>query len=240
MPSPLLLVPLAVAGGSAVAQTVAKLRTHGRLNALRDELEQVESDHRDEMRRYYDRQTVLCRQLGRPEPELPPVLREVEQPEIAEPPAPRWRQLLRRRTTTLADGSTRSRSGIIGRHGASFAAGAVWRTLSEPVMNIVRPVITRLLTFAARFAAVGGAGGSIAASTGLRFALGAFNVVGIIVGPALAAWSIFSEIRSVRRARSKLETTRLQRGAELANYAARTLQLQRQLAAIPPATTTSS
>ena len=223
-----------MAGGSAVAQTVAKLRTHGRLNALRDELEQVESDHRDEMRRHYERQTELCRQLGLPAPELPQVLREGEQLKAAEPPTPRWRRLLRRRTTTVADGSTRTRSGIIGRHGASLAAGTAWRMLSETVINVARPLSARVLTFAPRFASIGGAGGSIAASTGLRFALGAFNVVGIIVGPALAAWSIFSEIRSVRRARSKLETTRLQREAELANYAARTLQLQRQAAAHSP------
>ncbi len=235
MPLPLLLVPLAVAGGSAVAQTVAKLRTHGRLNALRDELEQLESDHRDEMRRHYVRQTELCRQLGRPEPELPLVLSEAEQPETAEPPPPRWRRLLRRRTTTVADGSTRTRSGIIGRHGASFAAGTVWRMLSEPLLNVVRPLSARLLTLAPGLASAGGAGGSIAVSTGLRFALGAVSVVGIILGPVLAAWAILSEIRRVRKARRELETTRLQREAELANYADRTRQLQRQAAAIPRA-----
>ena len=199
MPLPLLLVPLAVAGGSAVAQAVAKLRAHGRLNDLRAELEQLEADHRDEMRQHYTRQAELCRQLGSPGPELPTVLREAEQPETAEPPPPRWRRLLRRRSTTVADGSTRTRSGIIGRHGASFAAGTVWRMLSEPVLNVARPLSAKLLTFAPRFASVGGAGGSIAASTGLRFALGAVTAVGIILGPALAVWSISSEIRSVRR-----------------------------------------
>ena len=240
MPLPLLLVPLAVAGGSAVAQTIAKLRTHSRLNTLRDELEQLESGHRDEMRRHYDRQTELCRQLGRPKPEPPPVLCEAEQPETAAPPPPRWRRLLRRRATTVADGSTRTRSGIVGRHGASFAAGTVWRMLSQPVLNVARPLSARLLTFAPRFASVGGAGGSIAASTGLRFALGAVTAVGIILGPALAVWSISSEIRSVRRARRELETTRLQREAELANYDARTRQLQRQVAAMPHAAARSS
>ena len=234
MPLPLLLVPLAVAGGSAVAQTVAKLRTHGRLNALRDELEQLESDHRDEMRRHYVRQTELCRQLGRPEPELPLVLSEAEQAETAEPPAPRWRRLLGRRSTTVADGSTRTRSGIIGRHGASFAAGTVWRMLAEPVLNVVRTLSGRLLTFAPGLASAGGAGGSIAVSTGLRFALGAVSVVGIILGPVLATWSIFNEVRRIRRARHELETTRLQREAELANYADRTRRLQRQAAAHSP------
>ena len=240
MPLPLLLVPLAVAGGSAVAQTVAKLRTHRRLNALRDELEQLESDHRDEMRLHYDRQTELCRQLGSPGPVLPMVLREADQPEPAEPSAPRWRRLLGRRSTTVADGSTRTRSGIIGRHGVSLAAGTVWRMLSEPALNVVRPLSARLLSFAPGLASAGGAGGSIAVSTGLRFALGAVSVVGIILGPVLAAWSIFSEIRRVRRARRELETTRLQRRAELANYAARTLQLQRQAGAMPPAAGRSS
>lgn len=231
MPLPALLIPLAVAGGSAVAQAVAKLRTHGRLNALRAELEQLESDHRDKMRRHHDRQVELCRELGQPEPELPAVLREAKAPETADPPGPRWRRLLRRRDPGLAEGSTRSRSGIIGRHGASFAAGAVWRTLSEPVLNVIRPVGTRLLTFAPRFASAGGAGGSIVASTGLRFAVGAVSVVGIILGPVLALWSIFTEIRNVRRARRELETTRLQREAELADYAGHTRRLQQQAAA---------
>ena len=112
--------------------------------------------------------------------------------------------------------------------------------LSQPVLNVARPLSARLLTFAPRFASVGGAGGSIAASTGLRFALGAVTAVGIILGPALAVWSISSEIRSVRRARRELETTRLQREAELANYAARTRRLQQQLASIQPAAATSS
>ena len=40
----------------------------------------------------------------------------------------------------------------------------------------------------------------------------------------------------VRRARHELEATRLQREAELANYADRTRQLQRQVAATPRAT----
>ena len=230
MPLPLLLIPLAVAGGSALAQTVAKLRSHSRLNALRDELEELESLHRAAMRLQYDSQVELCRQMGRPEPELPQVLREPEQPETAEPPTPRWRRLLTRQTRTLADGSPHSRLGIIGRHGGSFAASAVWRTLSVPMMNVARPMAVRLLTFLPRIASLGGAGGSIAASTGLRFALGAFTVVGIVLGPVFAAWSIVSEIRNVRRARLELETTRAQRQAELDRYSARTRQLLMQLA----------
>ena len=92
-----------------------------------------------------------------------------------------------------------------------------------------------------RFAAFGGTGGSIAASTGLRFALGAFNIVGIIVGPALAAWSITQEIRNVRKAHRELDATRMQRQDELARYTARTRQLERQLtAAKPPADVVAS
>ncbi len=99
-------------------------------------------------------------------------------------------------------------------------------------MNLARPIIAlfpRLATILPRFAALGGTGGSIAASTGLRFALGAFNIVGIIIGPLLAGWAIFQEVRNVRRARHELETTRLERQRELHRYSARTRQLERQL-----------
>ena len=236
MPLPLILVPLAVAGGSAVAQTVAKLKSHARLNELRDELEGLESRHRAEMRQHYDRQVELCRQLGRPEPGLPQALQQSEEPEAAEPPTPRWRRmlnrLLKRPKRTLADGSPHSRLSIIGRHGGSFAAGAVWRTMGAPVMNILRPMGARLLTFVPRIAAAGGStGGSIAASTGLRFALGAFTIVGIVLGPVFAAWAIVGEIRTVRKAKRELEDTRIRLQAELASYAARTRQLQRLAAA---------
>ena len=242
MPLPFLVIPLAVAGGSAIAQAVAKLKSHARLNARRVELEELESTHRDEMRQQYDRQIDLCRQLDIEEPELPTVLREPEETDAAEEPEPRWRRLLRRRERTLADGSPHSRLSIIGRHGGSFAAGAIWRVWSATILNVLRPLIARLLTFLPRlaailprFAAFGGTGGSIAASTGLRFALGAFNIVGIIVGPLLAGWAIFQEIRNVKRAQRELEETRLQRQEELYRYTARTRQLERQVAETRPA-----
>ncbi len=231
MPLPLLLVPLGVAGGSALAQAVAKLKSRARLNELRDELEELESRHRAGMRQQYDRQVEFCSQLGRPEPELPQALRESEQPEAAEPPAPLWRRVLRRRKRTVADGSPHSRLSIIGRHAGSFAASAVWRTMSAPAMNVLRPMGARLLTFLPRFASVGGAGGSIAASTGLRFALGAFTIVGIILGPLFAAWSIISEIRTVRKAKRELEATRSRLQAELTGYSAHTRQLKADLTA---------
>ena len=222
-----------MAGGSAVAQTVAKLKSHARLNELRDELEEIESRHCQEIRQHYERQVDLCHRLDLPEPELPDVLQQSEQAEASEAPEPRWRRLLRRRTRTVADGSPHSRLGIIGRHAGSFAAGAVWRTFGAPIMNILRPILVRLLTFLPRLAAFGGTGGSIAASTGLRFALGAFTIVGIVLGPVFAAWAIVSEIRNVRKAKRELETTRAERQAELTRYAARTRQLQMRLAADP-------
>lgn len=237
MPLPFLVIPLAVAGGSAVAQAVAKLKSHARLNALRIELEELESTHRDEMRQQYDRQIALCRQLDIEEPELPIVLREPEDTDAVEEEEPRWRRLLRRRERTLADGSPHSRLSIIGRHGGSFAAGAIWRVWSASIMNLVRPLVAffpRLATILPRFAVFGGTGGSIAASTGLRFALGAFNIVGIIVGPLLAGWAIFQEVRNVRRAQRELEETRIERHGELHRYSARTRQLERQLEVVNP------
>ena len=241
MPLPFLVIPLAVAGGSAVVQAVVKLRSHARLNALRAELEGLESRHRDEMRRQYERQIKLCRQLDLPEPELPQVLRETRQVDVEDHPEPRWRQLLKRRKRTVADGSPHSRTAIIGRHGASFAAGAVWKVWSVPILNVLRPISIRLLTILPRFAAFGGTGGSIAASTGLRFALGAFNIFGIVLGPVFAAWAIIQEVRNVRKAHRELDDTRIERQNELYSYSARTRQLERQLdIANPPADVVAS
>ena len=231
MALPFLVIPLAVAGGSAIVQAVAKLKSHARLNQLRAELEELESRHRDEMRQHYERQIEISRQLDLPKPELPLVLKESQEVVEEERQEPLWRRLLKRRERTLADGSPHSRAGIIGRHGASFAAGAIWRVWSAVILNWVRPIIAffpRIATILPRFAALGGTGGSIAASTGLRFALGAFNIVGIIIGPLLAGWAIFQEVRNVRRARHELEETRFERQRELYRYSARTRQLERQ------------
>ena len=240
MALPFLVIPLAVAGGSAIAQAVAKLRSHALLNQLRAELEELESNHRDAIRQEYERQIELCRQLDLSEPDLPLVLQEPREVVDFERQEPLWRRLLNRRERTVADGSPHhSRAGIIGRHGASFAAGAVWRVWSAVILNWIRPItafLPRIATILPRFAALGGTGASIAASTGLRFALGAFNVVGIIIGPLLAGWAIFQEVRNVRRARHELETTRIERQRELYRYSARTRQLERQLEdAKPPA-----
>ena len=233
MALPFLVIPLAVAGGSAIVQAIAKLKSHARLNQLRTELEELESRHRDEMRQHYERQIALSRELDLPEPAMPSVLQQPREVLEEEQQEPLWRRLLKRRERTLADGSPHhSRAGIIGRHGASFAAGAIWRVWSAVILNWVRPIIAffpRLATILPRFAALGGTGGSIAASTGLRFALGAFNIIGIIVGPLLAGWAIFQEVRNVRRARHELEETKFERQRELYRYTARTRQLERQL-----------
>lgn len=231
MPLPLLIIPLAVAGGSALAQTIAKLKTHSRLNELRSELEGLEAAHREEMQLHYDRQTELCRRLGMPGPELPQVLREPEEVVASEQPMPKWRRLLRRRKRTVADGSPHTRLGIIGRQWAGFTAGTVWRTSSATILNIVRPVAAKLLGFLPKLGAAGGAGGSIATSTGLRFALSAFSVVGIVVGPLLTGWAIAREVRKVQKARRELESTRLERELELTDWASRTMELQQQLEA---------
>ena len=156
MPLPFLLIPLAVAGGSAIAQAVAKLRSHARLKALHAELEELESRHRGDMRQHYERQIELCRRLDLPEPAQPLVLRETQQAEAAAEPESLWRRLLKRRERTLADGSPHSRAAIVGRHGASFAAGAVWRVWPTTILNVLRPLSTRLLTILPRFAAFGG------------------------------------------------------------------------------------
>lgn len=237
MPLPFFVIPLAVAGGSAAAQAVAKLKSHALLNQLRAELEELESRHRDEMGQQYQRQIELCRQLDLPEPELPLVLKEPQEVVEEERQELLWRRLLKRRERTVADGSPHSRVGIIGRHGASFAAGAVWRVWSAVILNWIRPItafLPRVAAILPRFAALGGTGGSIAASTGLRFALGAFNIIGIIVGPLLAAWAIFQEVRNVRKARHELEETRIERQRELHRYSARTRQLERQLEDVRP------
>ena len=225
MPLPALLIPLAIAGGSAVAQAAAKLKSHERLNVLRTELEDLESHHRDAILQQYERQVGLCHHLRLPEPEFPPSLQEsATLPE----PSPLWRRLLRRRKRTVADGSPHSRAGIIGRQGAGFAAGAVWKAWSATIINLVRPLGARLLTLFPGAAPAIGTGSSLVFSVSLRFALGVVSVAAIVVGPLLLAWAIIREIRKVRKARRELEIIRMQRHAELTSYTAHTRLLQRQ------------
>ena len=240
MPLPLLLVPLGIAGGSAVAQVFAKLRARSRLTELKSQLETLQADHREQMQALYDQQVQLRLQLEMPGPELPKALQEPEPVETPEKPPPRWRRLLKRRGQTLADGPIHSRRRIVGQHAVSFTASTIWRTSSGAILNVVRPVSTsvarpvlaRVVTIAPRFASVGGgAGGSVAASTGIRFAVGTFGVVGIVLGPALTARSIIIEIRRVQKAKRELEEARARFRDELAGYSLDTQRLQEQLEA---------
>lgn len=226
MPLPALLIPLAIAGGSAVAQAAAKLKSHERLNALRAELEELESRHRDEVLPLYEQQAHLCHRLGLPEPEYPPSLLESEQPPA---PPPRWRRLLRRPKRTVADGSPHSRTYIIGRQGAGFAAGAVWKAWSATIMNLLRPVTVRLLTLFPGAAPAVGTGSSLVFGVSLRFALGIVSVAAFVVAPLLLAFALLREFLKVRKARRELEAIRARRQEELTAYAVGTRLLQRHV-----------
>ncbi len=224
MPLPALLLPLAIAGGSAVAQAAAKLKSHERLNALRAELEELESRHRDEVLQQYERQVALCQRLHLPGPEFPPSQLKREQPPAL---PPLWQRLLRRRKRTVADGSPHSRVGIIGRQGAGFAAGTVWKVWSATILSLVRPVGAKLLALFPGAAPAVGTTSSLVFGISLRFALGIVSVAAFVVGPLLLVWAIVREVRKVRKARRELETIRTMRHEELTAYAARTRQLQR-------------
>lgn len=224
MPLPALLIPLAIAGGSAVAQAAAKLRSHERLNALRAELEELEARHREEVMPLYERQRELCHRLRLPDPELPYSLQEHRHVPV---PA-LWRRLLRRRQRTVADGSPHSRTYIIGRQGASFAAGAVWKAWSVTIMNLLRPLTARLVTLFPSAAPAVGTGSSLVVGTSLRVALGVASLAAVVVGPLLLALAIVREVRKVRKARRELERIRDGWHEELAGYTSRTRLLERQ------------
>lgn len=226
MPLPALLIPLAIAGGSAVAQAAAKLRSHERLNALRAELQKLESHHREEILPLYEQQVGLCHRLGLPEPEYPASLQESAT--LPDPP-PLWRRLLRRQKRTVADGSPHSRTSIIGRQGAGFAAGTVWKVWSATILNLVRPVGAKLLTLFPGAAPAVGTTSSLVFGISLRFAVGIVSVAAFVVGPLLLAWAVVREVRKVRKARHELETIRTRRHEELTAYTARTRLLQRNV-----------
>ena len=226
MPLPALLIPLAIAGGSAVAQAAAKLRSHERLNALRAELQELESHHREEILPLYEQQVGLCHRLGLPEPEYPASLQESAT--LPDPP-PLWRRLLRRQKRTVADGSPHSRTSIIGRQGAGFAAGTVWKVWSATILNLVRPVGAKLLTLFPGAAPAVGTTSSLVFGISLRFAVGIVSVAAFVVGPLLLAWAVVREVRKVRKARHELETIRTRRHEELTAYTARTRLLQRNV-----------
>ena len=234
----LLIILIALAGGCAAIQAASKVRTHRKLSRLHQELDEARAQHVEAIRTLYDRQIELCAYLGRPDPEAPVAL--LPQPEPEQSGQRRFRLPVRlpfRKKEPILQRAPRGNSAtIVGRHGASFAVSAIWKTSSGAIMRVVQPVGARALSFMPRFlsfaprlaGAGGGATGSIAASTGLRFALSAFSIVGIILGPALAAWCVFSEFRKVRKARHEQAMTLNQFRSELESMTQRTAELETQ------------
>jgi hypothetical protein len=143
----------------------------------------------------------------------------------------------RKKEPLLQQAPSGSSAFIVGRYGASFAASIVWKTSSGNVLRLLSPITTRFLAFGPRVASVvprfaaagGGATGSIAAGTGIRFALGAISIVGLVVGPALTAWSVYRELRKVRSARHELAATLHEFSNELEVMTRRTAELEAQL-----------
>ena len=207
MPLPLIILPIALAGGSAAIQAASKVRAHRKLTRLHQELEAAREQHVQAMQRQYDRQLELCAELDLPEPEVPDAL--LPQPEPEAPPS-LWSKAMsrlpfRKKGALLDQRPGGSSVSIVGRHGASFAASTVWKTSSGPIMRFLQPIAARTVTFMPRFASAGGGvAGPIAVSTSLRFLLSAVAIVGIVIGPALAAWTVFSEYRKVKKARVEL------------------------------------
>ncbi len=249
MPLPLLLIPIAVTVGSAAAQAVGKLRGRSELNKLREQLAESRSRHRHLLTEYFLRQSYLCTQLGLELPAKPEALLPPSPPDEAEVSRrPLWRRVLpMKKKTTLTQGSTGSARQIVGRHSASAVSSVVWKTSSANIMRIVQPISARLLqlvqplvgrlaVFVPRLAIFGGGaastGGSVAASSVARMAIGAFSVVGIIIGPATVVWTIYSEIRKIRRARLELRLLQGDHERELASFRVRNRRLEARYAEI--------
>ncbi len=229
-----LAAAIVMAGICAVIQAVVKVRAHRQLTQLHRELDQVRQGHIEAMQVQFDRQRELCADLGLPDPPLPEVLRPQEEPDAGTKrrfriPVP----LPFRNQQSLLHRAPRGSSAfIVGRYGASFAASTVWKTSSANILRLVSPVTSRFLAFAPRvagFAATGGgATGSIAASTGVRFALGAISIVGLIIGPLLTAWAVYRELRKVRRARQEQADTLARFNADFESMIRRTADLEAQ------------
>ena len=236
-----LVAAIVMAGICAVIQAVIKVRAHRQLTRLHRELDQARQEHIEAMQIQYQRQCQLCADLGLPEPPLPEVLQPQEEPDTA---AKRRFRIpvglpFRNKQSVLHRAPRGSSAFIVGRYGASFAASTVWKTSSGNILRLASPVTSRLLAFgprvagfAPRFAAAGGgATGSIAAGTGVRFALGAISIIGLIIGPALTAWAVYRELRKVRRARHEQAETLAQFSADLEVMSRRTAELEGQLPA---------
>ena len=244
MPLPLLLVPIAVTVGSAAAQALGKLRARKELNSLRAQLADAQARHRNHLTEYYLRHHFLCRQLGMDPPDRPASLLPPE-PDDPESTArkPLWRRVIPLKPkTTLTQGSTGSATQIVGRHSLSVVTSVIWRTSSANILRVVQPmgtrliqpVGTRLVTIAPRFVTLGGGaastGGSLAASTAARTVIASFSVIGIVIGPAVAVWTIASEVRKIKQARRELARLLAQQDMELASFRVKNRRLEAQYA----------
>lgn len=234
-----LVAAIVMAGICAVIQAVVKVRAHRQLARLHGELDLARQGHIEAMRVQHERQRQLCADLGLPEPPLPEILQPQAEPAAAT--KRRFRipvQLPFGNEQPLLQQAPRGSSAfIVGRYGASFAASTVWKTSSGSILRLASPVTSRFLAFVPRVvgfvprfaAAGGGATGSIAAGTGVRFALGAISIVGLVIGPALTAWSVYRELRKVRRARQEQADSMAQFRADLDVMNHRTAELEAQL-----------
>ena len=242
-----LVVPLAITIISAVAQVVAKLRALKVLNELRADLDVARLRHRSLLTEYFLRQHFLCRQLelappDRPASTLPP------RAGAEEGGKSRWSRWLldklpwRKPKTTLTEGSTGSARAIVGRHSLSVGSSLVWRTAGANIMRaaqplgvrVIQPVGSRVITVAPRLFTLGGGaastGGSVAAGTAARAVIGAVSVVGWVIGPALAGWTVYSELRKIKKARRELAILLGQQDRELAGFRVKNRRLEAQYA----------
>ena len=242
MPLPLLVIPIALAGGCAAIQAACKVRAHRKLTQLHQALDAARQEHVRLMECHYERQLELCAELGLPEPPLPAALEPQPEPEPVNSLRSKVKSRLpfRKKAALLDRRPGGSSATIVGRHGAGFAASTVWKTSSGPITRIVQPIAARTVTFMPNFTSAGGAAGSVAVSTGLRFALTSVSVMGIVIGPALAAWCVYSEYRKVKKARTELAVALDAFQVELDDMSRRTAELEAQLPAgaspIAPAT----
>ena len=234
-----IIAAIVMAGICAVIQAVVKVRAHRQLTRLHRELDLARQEHVESMQVEYQRQCQLCAELGLPDPPLPEVLQPQPEPDA------KVKRLFRiplslpfRNKQSLLHRAPRGSSAfIVGRYGASFAASTVWKTSSGSILRLASPVTSRFLAFGPRVvgfvprfaAAGGGATGSIAAGTGVRFALGAISIVGLVIGPLLTAWAVYRELKKVRRARQEHADTLAQFSADLDAMARRTAELETQL-----------
>ena len=244
MPLPLLLVPIAVTVGSAAAQAVGKLRARKELNSLRAQLADAQARHRRLLTEYYLRHHFLCRQLGLEPPDRPVSLLPPEPDDLEDKASkPLWRKVVPLKPkATLTQGSTGSAGQIVGRHSFSAATSVIWRTSSANILRIVQPVGARLIqpvgsrlvTVAPRFVSFGGGaastGGTLAASTAARTVIASVSVVGIVIGPAVAVWTIASEVQKIKRARRELARLLALQDMELASFRVKNRRMEAQYA----------